>query len=122
ATLNSPPLTWMAHSCALRKGMTPGSRRWTRAPRERKSSAPSGRMSRAGFIDSVSGIRIGGQRRPGNHHCAAVDTERRAPPEKPEAMPAVGEARITAERYREPAGGRFGGEAIAVRIAGAAVA
>src|SRR6266496_3754494 len=46
AVLNSPPLTWIAHSVALRKGMTPGSRRWTRAPRDRKSRAPSGRMLR----------------------------------------------------------------------------
>src|SRR6266571_1916702 len=46
AVLNSPPLTWIAHSVALRKGMTPGSRRWTRAPRDRKSRAPSGRMFR----------------------------------------------------------------------------
>ena len=27
ATLNSPPLTWIWHSVALRKGMMPGSRR-----------------------------------------------------------------------------------------------
>src|SRR5437867_7103071 len=50
ATLNSPPLTWIRHSFALRKGMTPGSRRWTRAPRAAKSSAPSGRISRPYFI------------------------------------------------------------------------
>src|ERR1019366_6518211 len=37
ATLNSPPETWILHSVALRKGMIPGSRRWTSAPRERKS-------------------------------------------------------------------------------------
>src|SRR5436309_10408960 len=46
AVLNSPPLTWIAHSVALRKGITPGSRRWTSAPRDRKSRAPSGRMFR----------------------------------------------------------------------------
>src|SRR5258708_35237563 len=44
ATLNSPPLTWIWHSVALRKGMIPGSSRCTTAPRARKSSAPSGRM------------------------------------------------------------------------------
>jgi len=40
AQLNSPPLTWMLQWVALRNGMTPGSRRWTSAPRDRKSSAP----------------------------------------------------------------------------------
>src|SRR3954463_6006973 len=44
ATLNSPPLTWILHSVALRKGMMPGSRRWIRAPRDRKSRAPSLRI------------------------------------------------------------------------------
>src|SRR5664279_2885431 len=44
ATLNSPPLTWIEHSCALRKGTMPGSRRWTSAPSDRKSSAPVGLM------------------------------------------------------------------------------
>src|SRR5262245_42355967 len=38
ATLYSPPETWISNERALRKGTTPGSRRWTRAPRERKSS------------------------------------------------------------------------------------
>src|SRR5579862_9404240 len=41
ATLNSPPLTWIRHSAALRKGIMPGSRRWTRAPSERKSRSAS---------------------------------------------------------------------------------
>ena len=50
ATLNSPPLTWMRHSVALRKGTMPGSSRWTRAPRETKSSAASGRMFRPYFM------------------------------------------------------------------------
>src|SRR5207247_2110593 len=44
ATLNSPPLTWIWHSAALRKGMMPGSSRWTRAPRESRSRSPLGRM------------------------------------------------------------------------------
>ena len=39
AQLNSPPLTWIWHSVALRNGMIPGSRRWTSAPSETKSSA-----------------------------------------------------------------------------------
>ena len=39
ATLYSPPETWMSSERALRNGITPGSRRWTRAPRERKSNA-----------------------------------------------------------------------------------
>ena len=41
AQLNSPPLTWILHSVALRNGMIPGSRRWISAPSDRKSSAPS---------------------------------------------------------------------------------
>src|SRR5262245_57182274 len=41
ATLNSPPLTWIWHSIALRKGMIPGSSRWTSAPSDTRSSAPS---------------------------------------------------------------------------------
>src|SRR5581483_6826342 len=44
ATLNSPPLTWIAQSVALRKGMIPGSSRWTSAPSDRKSSSPSLRI------------------------------------------------------------------------------
>src|ERR1039458_9920547 len=39
ATLNSPPLTWIWHWVAFRKGMMPGSRRWTRAPSDTRSSA-----------------------------------------------------------------------------------
>src|SRR5450755_3598806 len=41
ATLNSPPLTWIWHSVALRNGTMPGSRRWISAPSDTKSSAPS---------------------------------------------------------------------------------
>src|SRR6516162_4175353 len=52
AQLNSPPLTWMWHSVALRNGMIPGSRRCIRAPRDRKSSAPSLRIFRPVLIDS----------------------------------------------------------------------
>src|SRR5215467_5599225 len=52
AQLNSPPLTWILHSVALRKGMIPGSRRWIRAPRDKKSSAPSLRIFRPVLIDS----------------------------------------------------------------------
>src|SRR5258706_11059200 len=37
ATLYSPPETWISKVRALRKGMMPGSRRWTSAPRERRS-------------------------------------------------------------------------------------
>src|SRR5207244_7377170 len=39
ATLYSPPETWTSNPRALRKGTRPGSRRWTSAPRERKSNA-----------------------------------------------------------------------------------
>src|SRR5579871_1463060 len=39
ATLYSPPETWTSNLRALRKGTRPGSRRWTSAPRERKSNA-----------------------------------------------------------------------------------
>src|SRR2546430_136141 len=39
ATLYSPPETWTSKDRALRKGTTPGSRRWTSAPRARKSRA-----------------------------------------------------------------------------------
>ena len=39
-TFNSPPLTWIWHSAAFRKGMIPESRRCTSAPSARKSSAP----------------------------------------------------------------------------------
>src|SRR5689334_22436711 len=46
ATLNSPPLTWMRHSLALRNGTTPGSNRCTSAPSETRSKAPSGRIAR----------------------------------------------------------------------------
>src|ERR1700690_116134 len=42
ATLNSPPLTWRSQRVALRNGTTPESRRWTRAPSDRRSSAPLG--------------------------------------------------------------------------------
>src|SRR6185369_9835497 len=52
AQLNSPPLTWILHSVALRKGMIPGSRRWISAPSDRKSSAPSLRIFRPVLIDS----------------------------------------------------------------------
>src|SRR5579864_805071 len=50
ATLNSPPLTWIWHSVALRKGMTPGSRRWTNAPSETRSNAPVLGIFNAGCI------------------------------------------------------------------------
>src|SRR5437588_11753786 len=39
ATLYSPPETWTSNERAFRKGITPGSSRWTSAPRERKSSS-----------------------------------------------------------------------------------
>src|SRR5450759_4268873 len=52
AQLNSPPLTWILHSVALRNGMIPGSRRCTSAPSDRKSSAPSLRIFRPVLIDS----------------------------------------------------------------------
>src|ERR1035441_4848834 len=51
AQLNSPPLTWILHSVALRNGMIPGSRRCTSAPSDRKSSAPSLRIFRPVLID-----------------------------------------------------------------------
>src|SRR5436305_11618781 len=53
ATLYSPPETWMSRVRALRNGMTPGSRRWTSAPRERKSRSDGAeRMARliAGLV------------------------------------------------------------------------
>ena len=46
AQLNSPPLTWIWNSVAFRNGMIPGSRRFTNAPTETKSSAASGRIFR----------------------------------------------------------------------------
>src|ERR1017187_24514 len=52
AQLNSPPLTWILHSVALRNGIIPGSRRCTSAPSDRKSSAPSLRIFRPVLIDS----------------------------------------------------------------------
>src|ERR1035438_5063235 len=52
AQLNSPPLTWILHSVALRNGMIPGSRRWISAPSDRKSSAPSLRIFNPVLIDS----------------------------------------------------------------------
>ena len=52
AQLNSPPLTWISHSVALRNGMIPGSSRCTSAPSDRKSSAPSLRIFRPVLIDS----------------------------------------------------------------------
>src|SRR6266571_8097553 len=64
ATLNSPPLTWIRHSFALRKGMTPGSRRWTSAPRAAKSSAPSGRIPRPYFIAPPASGVVGARRYP----------------------------------------------------------
>ncbi len=57
AQLNSPPLTWIAHSVALRKGMMPGSRRWMSAPTDTKSRAASGRMSSPYFIQGLLWIR-----------------------------------------------------------------
>src|ERR1051325_6353922 len=53
ATLYSPPETWMSSFRALRNGMIPGSRRWTRAPRDRKSRSDGAvRMARliAGLV------------------------------------------------------------------------
>src|SRR6266508_2894141 len=55
ATLNSPPLTWIWHSVALRNGTRPGSRRCTRAPSDRKSSAPSWRIFRVCILFSSFG-------------------------------------------------------------------
>src|ERR1039458_7678954 len=51
AQSNSPPLTWILHSVALRNGMIPGSRRCTSAPSDRKSSAPSLRIFSPVLID-----------------------------------------------------------------------
>src|SRR5262245_17283752 len=45
ATLYSPPETWISALRALRKGITPGSSRWTRAPRARKSSSHASRRT-----------------------------------------------------------------------------
>src|SRR2546423_339378 len=60
ATLNSPPLTWIWHSVALRKGTTPGSSRWMSAPRERKSSAPCEGMFKPYFmVASDSELQVG---------------------------------------------------------------
>src|SRR5437870_5377941 len=65
AALNSPPLTWIWHSVALRKGMTPGSSRWMSAPRERKSSAPCEGMFRPYFmVTSDSELQVGRQDAP----------------------------------------------------------
>src|SRR5579863_5963137 len=53
ATLNSPPLTWMAHWVALRKGIVPGSRRCTMAPSERRSNSASLRIVSSGLVALV---------------------------------------------------------------------
>src|SRR5438105_851942 len=63
ATLYSPPETWISRERALRKGMMPGSRRVTRAPRERKSSWASGLMFRADIVGSFG--RVGTAHRDG---------------------------------------------------------
>src|SRR5437016_3101863 len=52
ATLYSPPETCTSKLRALRKGMTPGSRRWTRAPRERKSRAQASLRIVRGMVSS----------------------------------------------------------------------
>src|ERR1017187_9821423 len=58
AQLNSPPLTWILHSVALRNGTMPGSRRLTSAPRDRKSSAPFGGIFKPYFILFSSQFKI----------------------------------------------------------------
>src|ERR1051325_8039535 len=77
ATLNSPPLTWMSHWVALRNGMMPGSRRCTRAPRDRKSRLPCAGMFRPYFIliqlRRLWGMRKGKQGKP-QLDTPAVDT------------------------------------------------
>src|SRR5665647_2383979 len=50
AQLNSPPLTWIWHSVALRKGTMPGSRRWMMPPRARKSNSACWRMFRPSLM------------------------------------------------------------------------
>src|ERR1044071_537217 len=50
ATLNSPPLTWSPHSVALRKGVTPGSSRYTIAPSDKKSRWPLSEILNPYFI------------------------------------------------------------------------
>src|SRR5512134_858520 len=50
AQLNSPPLTWILHSVALRKGIIPGSRRCTKAPSDTKSNDPCSRIFSPYFI------------------------------------------------------------------------
>src|SRR5438045_7475915 len=52
ATLYSPPETWTSNERALRNGMTPGSSRWTSAPRERKSNAHGSVRSFKPFMDA----------------------------------------------------------------------
>src|SRR6266702_1989258 len=63
ATLNSPPLTWILQSVALRKGMMPGSRRWTSAPSERKSRSASLRIFNAVILFPFPGSLFSGSRR-----------------------------------------------------------
>src|ERR1022692_1134158 len=56
AQLNSPPLTWIWHSVALRNGMIPGSKRWIKAPSESKSSAPAVGISRVSVMILVGQV------------------------------------------------------------------
>src|SRR5579885_2047262 len=52
ATLYSPPETWISTERALRKGTTPGSSRWTSAPRARKSRSQGSLRTWKAFICS----------------------------------------------------------------------
>src|SRR5512140_1657404 len=75
AQLNSPPLTWMRRSAALRKGTTPGSRRWTRAPRERKSRAPEAGTESGWSIPFSSGDPVGVEHALAVHPAVGVGPE-----------------------------------------------
>src|SRR5579884_930484 len=110
----------MAHSCALRKGMTPGSSRCTSAPSETKSSAPPARISRTGFIRK-SGPRVAGQRRPDYHQIAILQAELRPPPEELEMMTAGAAVRIAAQDDDQAFAVVLGREAKAIGIAIAAI-
>src|SRR5450755_3115188 len=58
AQLNSPPLTWIWQWVALRKGMMPGSRRWTSAPSESRPRAPAGGIWRKSVMQVCAKSRV----------------------------------------------------------------
>src|SRR5438270_13763529 len=101
--------------------MTPGSSRWTKAPRERRSRAPSGRICRAFSCIPVLRIRVGGQRRPAHHELTLHDGELSAPPEHSKMVAPGGGMRIAGQDQHETVALVLGGEPEAVGRSVAAV-